>query len=98
MATTPLSPKVTASTVTAVLVTSILANVTLITPDLFAGLGQYGPLAYGVIIAAAGALAGWWKSDPLRATPPTPAPSPSPAPDVPPPADVVPVYETTPTV
>lgn len=99
---TPISPKVTASTVTAILVTSILANVSLITPELFAGLGAYGPLIYGVIIAAAGALAGWWKTDPLRGkTVPAesvPGPmEPEPMPDLTPaePAEVTPVYDAT---
>lgn len=65
---TPISPKVTASAVSGVIAAAILANITLITPDLFAGTGKWSGLIYGLVIAVASTLAGWLKNDPLRTT------------------------------
>lgn len=62
----PISPKVTASGLTGLITTLLLAVVTLITPDMFTGLGKWSSLAYGLVIALASAVAGWLKTDPLR--------------------------------
>jgi len=69
---TPISPKVTASTLAGVVASLLLAVVTLITPDLFEGLGKWSNLAYGLTIALVMAVAGYLKGDPLRETPPNP--------------------------
>lgn len=69
---TPISPKVTASVLAGLFASIILANITLITPDLFAGLGKWAGLADGLTIAVVTAVAGYLKTDPLRVTPPPP--------------------------
>jgi Na+-translocating ferredoxin:NAD+ oxidoreductase RnfE subunit len=61
-----ISPKVIASTVTSIALIVIVAVVSAVTPELFAGLGQYGPLAYAAVVALGGAVAGYLKGDPLR--------------------------------
>ena len=103
----PISPKVTSGAVAGVLAAALLPY---ITPDLFAGLGKYSGLVYGLVIAVVVTLAGYFKADPLRATP-APADAPVGAPAVPeapatPPVsfaatqaklDAIPVAEVTPT-
>lgn len=93
---TPVSPKVWAVVIAGVLVTSILANFTLITPDMLSFLGPWRPFVEGVFVTAITAGAGYWKTDPLRqptktdtaplpATVPAPGPTslPAPAPETP---------------
>ena len=75
MATTPVSPKVTASAIAAVIAGLVLANINLITPDLFAGLGKWSGLVYALTIAVITTAAGWAKSDPLRTAPADPGPA-----------------------
>lgn len=76
---TPVSPKVTASAIAAVIAGLVLANINLITPDLFAGLGKWSGLVYALTIAVITTAAGWAKSDPLRSAPADPAPASTPA-------------------
>jgi hypothetical protein len=63
MSNTPISPKVLASGLTGVIASLLLAVVTLITPDLFDGLGKWSNLAYGLTIALVMAAAGYLKSE-----------------------------------
>lgn len=72
---TPVSPKVTAGAAVAALVGLLLQYVTTITPESFAFLGSWEGLAFLVVTLAGGALAAWWKTDPLRvpAAPAAPA-------------------------
>ena len=67
---TPISPKVTAAGLAGVISALLLSVITLITPDLFDGLGKWSGLAYGLTIAVVTAVAGYLKDDPLRATQP----------------------------
>jgi predicted lipid-binding transport protein (Tim44 family) len=62
----PVSPKVTASGLAAIIAGLFLANLDLITPDLFSGLGKWSGLVYALTIAIVTTVAGWLKSDPLR--------------------------------
>lgn len=71
---TPVSPKVTASAVAGIIAAAVLANINLITPDLFTGLGKWSGLVYGLVITLAVTTAGWLKSDPLRSTSASTAP------------------------
>lgn len=66
MANTPISPKVTAGSAVAAIVGLLLQYSVTITPDTFAFLGKGQGLAFMVATLGAGALAAWWKSDPLR--------------------------------
>jgi hypothetical protein len=76
---TPISPKVTAAGLAGVISALLLSVITLITPDLFDGLGKWSGLAYGLTIAVVTAVAGYLKNDPLRVTqaPETAAPAPA---------------------
>lgn len=76
---TPISPKVTAAGLAGVISALLLSVITLITPDLFDGLGKWAGLAYGLTIAIVTAVAGYLKNDPLRVLPPADKPSPSPS-------------------
>lgn len=78
---TPISPKVTAAGLAGVISALLLSVITLITPDLFDGLGKWSGLAYGLTIAVVTAVAGYLKTDPLRVTQPTPTDPPAPAAD-----------------
>ena len=78
---TPISPKVTAAGLAGVISALLLSVITLITPDLFDGLGKWSGLAYGLTIAVVTAVAGYLKTDPLRVTQPAPAGPPVPAAD-----------------
>lgn len=66
MANTPISPKVTAAGIAGIIASLLLSVVTLITPDLFAGLGNWSGPAYGLTIAVVTSVAGYLKADPLR--------------------------------
>ncbi|QDG61252.1 hypothetical protein [Pseudarthrobacter sp. NIBRBAC000502771] len=76
---TPISPKVTAAGLAGVISALLLSVITLITPDLFDGLGKWSGLAYGLTIAVVTAVAGYLKNDPLRVTQPVPTEPPAPA-------------------
>jgi hypothetical protein len=76
MASTPISPKVTAGSAVAAIIGLLLQYSVTITPDTFAFLGKGQGLAFMVVTLGAGALAAWWKTDPLRGTA---APDPVPA-------------------
>jgi len=78
---TPISPKVTAAGLAGVISALLLSVITLITPDLFDGLGKWSGLAYGLTIAVVTAVAGYLKNDPLRVVPPTEDTKPAPAAD-----------------
>lgn len=69
MANTPVSPKVTAGSAVAAIVGLLLQYSVTITPDTFAFLGKGQGLAFMVATLGAGALAAWWKTDPLRSVP-----------------------------
>lgn len=60
------SPKVIASAVTSIVLIAVIAGIGAITPELFAGLGQWAGVVYAAVVAVGGALAGYVKSDPLR--------------------------------
>ena len=77
---TPISPKVTAAGLAGVISALLLSVITLITPDLFDGLGKWSGLAYGLTIAVVTAVAGYLKNDPLRVTQPVPSDPPAPEP------------------
>lgn len=57
------TPKVSAAVIGGILASAILANVTLITPDLFEGLGKWSGLVYGLTITLVMGAAGWLKSE-----------------------------------
>ena len=78
---TPISPKVTAAGLAGVISALLLSVITLITPDLFDGLGKWSGLAYGLTIAVVTAVAGYLKNDPLRVVPPAEDTKPAPAAD-----------------
>jgi len=78
---TPISPKVTAAGLAGIISALLLSVVTLITPDLFDGLGKWSGLAYGFTIALVTVVAGYLKNDPLRVVPPVESPAPAPAAD-----------------
>jgi hypothetical protein len=95
------TPKVAAAGVAGIIAAALLANIDLITPDLFEGLGKWSHLVYGLTIALVMYVAGWLKSEAGSDTPPPPQPEPAPATTpaleaVPAaePAPVTPVYET----
>lgn len=64
---TQISPKVVAAGVTGLALTVVVAAVTALTPESFAFLGIWAPVAYTGAVAIGGTLAGWLRSDPLRA-------------------------------
>lgn len=57
------TPKVAAAAVAGIIASTILANVDLITPELFDGLGKWSHLVYGLVITLAMSGAGWLKSE-----------------------------------
>lgn len=57
------TPKVSAAVIGGIIASAILANVTLITPDLFDGLGKWSGLVYGLTITLVMGAAGWLKSE-----------------------------------
>lgn len=63
-----ISPKVIASAVSGLAVTLILGLLNAVTPETFAFLGSWSSLAYMLVVAVAGVVAGWAKSDPMRRT------------------------------
>jgi hypothetical protein len=72
MANTPVSPKVTAGASVAAIVGLLLQVGVNITPDTFAFLGAGQGLAFMIVTLGLGALAAWWKTDPLRDVPAVP--------------------------
>lgn len=61
-----ISPKVIAQVGVSFFLVVLLGAINAITPDLFAGLGAWGPVLYAAVAAAGGAIAGYVKTDPLR--------------------------------
>lgn len=57
------TPKVSAAVIGGIIASAILANITLITPDLFDGLGKWSGLVYGLTITLVMGAAGWLKSE-----------------------------------
>ena len=57
------TPKVAAAVIGGVVASALIANVTLITPDLFDGLGKWSGLVYGLTITLVMGGAGWLKSE-----------------------------------
>lgn len=72
-------PKVVAAVIGGIVASALLSNLTLITPDLFDGLGKFSGLVYGLTITLVIGVCGWLKSD-ATASADTPVPS-TPAPD-----------------
>lgn len=75
MANTPVSPKVTAQTLTGLGLALIIGAINAVTPELFDFMGAWGAVAYAAVVAGGGFLAGYAVRDPLRvpdadATPP----------------------------
>jgi hypothetical protein len=69
------TPKVAAAVIGGIVASALIANVTLITPDLFDGLGKWAGLVYGLTITLVMGAAGWLKSESG-----TPAEDPAPQP------------------
>jgi len=65
-ATKTVSPKIIAGALTSIGLTVLIAAIGAITPDLFDGLGVWGPVVYAAVVAVGGAIAGYVKRDPLR--------------------------------
>jgi len=86
MSTLTPKPKVVAAVVGGIIASAILSNITLITPDLFDGLGKASGLVYGLTITLIMGLCGWLKSEgasaPAGDTPSVPQSEPSRAPGV----------------
>jgi hypothetical protein len=61
-----ISPKVIAGAVTSLVITAVVAGIAALTPETFAGLGIWGPIAYAAVVAVGGNLAAYLKRDPLR--------------------------------
>ncbi|GGH93694.1 hypothetical protein ACFFGR_09085 [Arthrobacter liuii] len=57
------TPKVAAAAIGGIIASALLANITLITPDLFDGLGKFSSLVYGLTITLVMFAAGWLKSE-----------------------------------
>ena len=80
-------PKVVAAVVGGIIASAVLSNISLITPDLFSGLGKASGLVYGLTITLVIGVCGWLKSDGAPAdtqkdaaagdTPPVPQPAPA---------------------
>lgn len=62
-----ISPKVALAAIVGFLVTALTAGVADLNPDAFDALGVWGPVAQAAVVAGAAWLAGWLKTDPLRA-------------------------------
>ena len=60
------SPKVVAGAITSIGLTVLVAALGAISPNLFDGLGVWGPVVYAAVVAIGGAIAGYVKTDPLR--------------------------------
>lgn len=56
-------PKVVAAVVGGIIASAVLSNITLITPDLFTGLGKASGLVYGLTITLVMGICGWLKSE-----------------------------------
>ncbi|MGO4583653.1 hypothetical protein AB4Z38_07160 [Arthrobacter sp. 2RAF6] len=56
-------PKVVAAVVGGIIASAVLSNISLITPDLFTGLGKASGLVYGLTITLIIGVCGWLKSD-----------------------------------
>jgi hypothetical protein len=67
---TPISPKVIVSVIVGIVLTALVSNVSAITPDMLDFLGPWKLFVFGSLITALMGLAAWWKTDPLRVTPP----------------------------
>lgn len=65
-AATDISPKVIAPAVFNLVLIAVTAAITAITPDLFAGLGPWGPVLFAGVAAIGTALTGYIKRDPAR--------------------------------
>lgn len=61
------TPKVAAAVVGGIIASAFLANITLITPDLFDGLGKWSGLVYGLTITLVMGVCGWLKSEEAKA-------------------------------
>lgn len=76
-------PKVVAAVIGGIVASALLSNLTLITPDLFDGLGKFSGLVYGLTITLVIGVCGWLKSDATAsadpAAPAEPAPVEKPA-------------------
>lgn len=70
---TPISPKITSGLNWGVIVTLLVTILSTITPDMLTSLGPYAPLVYGAIGTGSAVLAGYLKTDPLRAASASPA-------------------------
>jgi hypothetical protein len=66
MASTPVSPKVTAGANWAGYATLILTLLNSVTPDMLSGLGKWSPLVSGLVVGLSYALGAYLKEDPLR--------------------------------
>lgn len=69
MANSPVSPKVFAGAATAGLVGLALQLSDKLSPDLFAGLGDWQGPVFFLVTTLLSVLAAWWKTDPLRLNP-----------------------------
>lgn len=62
----PLSPKVVAAAIAGFIIMALTGAVSLLEPSAFDALGMWGPVVFTGVTTAAAAVAGWWKTDPLR--------------------------------
>jgi hypothetical protein len=70
-------PKVVAAVIGGIIASAVLSNVTLITPDLFTGLGKASGLVYGLTITLVIGVCGWLKSDATSAADSSAQPDPA---------------------
>lgn len=66
---TPISPKVIVSAIVGIVLTSVVSNISALTPDMFDFLGTWKLFWFGTFITTLIVLAAWWKTDPLRILP-----------------------------
>jgi hypothetical protein len=66
MATTPVSPKVSAGINWGIIATLAIGVLTSVTPDMLAGLGPYQSMVYVLVGSGVTALRAYLKADPLR--------------------------------
>lgn len=71
--TTSISPKVKAQVVTGsaigIVLTAVSVTLSLVTPEMFSGLGPYAILVSAFLMAIGSGIAGYMKSDPARVSP-----------------------------
>lgn len=66
---TPISPKVIVAAIVGIVLTSVVSNLSAVTPDMLDFLGPWKLFVLGTLLTLLTTLAAWWKTDPLRVTP-----------------------------